>query len=57
MEYANITIVDVLGNEKLKLSNIVNKSNIDISILENGIYLIQINSNNKTYSQKLIVNR
>lgn len=57
MEYANITIVDILGNEKLKLSNIANKSNIDISILENGIYLIQINSNNKTYSQKLIVNR
>jgi endonuclease/exonuclease/phosphatase family metal-dependent hydrolase len=57
IEYANITIIDILGNEKLKLSNIANKSNIDISPLENGIYLIQINSNNKTYSQKLIVNR
>lgn len=57
IEYANITIIDILGNEKLKLSNISNKSNIDISPLDNGIYLIQINSNNKTYSQKLIVNR
>jgi exonuclease III len=57
MEFANITIEDILGNEKLKLSNISNKSNIDISILENGIYIFQINSNNKTYSQKLIVNR
>jgi len=57
IEYANITIIDILGYQILQLPNFENNSNLDISSLDNGIYLIQVQTNNKTYSQKLIVNR
>jgi hypothetical protein len=47
------TIYDLIGNEIITS----NKSDIDVSHLQNGVYVIRIKDNNgNTYSQKVIKN-
>jgi hypothetical protein len=47
------TLFDLVGNEII----ITNKSDIDVSHLQNGVYVIRIKDNNgNTYSQKVVKN-
>jgi len=50
-QLANIKVFDVLGNELLQTQ----KKQIDISILPNGVYFVQIETNNSVMSKKIIV--
>lgn len=51
-----IVIYDFSGKKVLELTNIIGKQ-VDVSNLDNGIYLFELTSNLSVYSQKLIVNK
>ncbi len=51
---AQITVIDALGNEKLKIETL-NKST-SIQLEENGVYMVQVKTNEGILSQKIVVN-
>ena len=51
-----IEILNVLGNI-IYQSNNTSTQEIDLSFVENGIYIININSDNERFTEKIIINR
>ena len=51
---SDLIVTDITGREIIKKS-FTNNTNIDISDLAKGVYIINILNNNKRYSEKLIV--
>ncbi len=56
VEIADLVVYDILGNETMSIQNYTNKSEIDISSLPKGTYLIKIQHGNNTKSVKVVVN-
>lgn len=50
-----ITIFDTLGRQVFRVSNYENNSSIDISFLNNGMYILKMKSNNSEQSKKIII--
>ena len=50
-----LKIFDVMGKEIWKSEVRGQKSEVDVSKFENGIYFVQLQSENKTSTQKLII--
>ncbi len=57
IEFADLVFYDILGNIVMSIPNYINKSEIDISSLSIGTYIIQIQTNTGSLSQKLVLNR
>ena len=51
-----IEILNILGNI-IYQSNNTSTQEIDLSFVENGIYIININSDNERFTEKIIINR
>ena len=51
-----IEILNILGNI-IYQSNNSSTQEIDLSFVENGIYIININSENERFTEKIIINR
>ena len=51
-----IEILNILGNI-IYQSNNTSTQEIDLSFVENGIYIININSDNDRFTEKIIINR
>ncbi len=56
VELADLVVYDILGNEIMSIPNYTNKSEIDISTLSKGTYLIKIQHGNNTKTVKVVVN-
>ena len=56
-EARQLKIFDVVGNELLSQPYNQNQSQIDVSHLPNGMYLLQIDFNNQLLNEKLIIQR
>ena len=57
VEFADLVIYDILGNEVISIPNYTNKSEIDISNLSVGTYTIQVQTSTGSISQRLLVSR
>jgi hypothetical protein len=57
VEFADLVVYDILGNEIMSIQNYANKSEIDVSNLSIGTYTIQIQTSTGSISQRLLVNR
>jgi len=55
-EKSSIEILNLLGNIIYK-SNDIHQKEIDLSFVENGIYIINVNSNNQLFTEKIIINK
>jgi Secretion system C-terminal sorting domain/AhpC/TSA family len=55
-EYVKISIIDVLGKTILQTETVSNDSNINLSTLQKGMYVIKIIGENTNYTEKLILN-
>jgi len=51
---SDLSIVDLLGNEIFKTTNIIN-TEIDISVLNAGIYFVKLRVNDKLLTKKIII--
>jgi len=51
-----LTLVDMNGKVKMQLKNVSSLTGINIQDLPNGMYLVNINTNENTISKKLIIN-
>lgn len=56
-ETADVQISDMLGNIIYNAKHAKGKETLDLSNLANGIYLVKVNSNNNTSSNRLIINK
>lgn len=56
VESGELKIFDILGNQIL-YRKIITNDPIDISEIKDGLYLLNFTSTNKSYSNKLIINR
>ena len=57
VEFADLVVYDIFGNEIMSIQNYTNKSEIDISNLSIGTYTIQVQTSTGSISQRLLVNR
>ena len=54
---AVIMVVDMIGKMERRYDEIhIKSTNLDVSNLKNGVYFINIRSNNKTMTEKVIIN-
>lgn len=53
----SIRIYDVIGQQILLIKPNINQINLDISSFKNGMYYLEIESQNKKIAKKLIINR
>ena len=53
----NIEITDIIGNSIYKSSKQANIQEIDLSFVKNGVYLINISSDNQKIIEKIIINK
>ena len=53
----NIIITDILGNIIFKYNRLSNRKEIDLSFVENGVYLVNISSDNQKIIEKIIINK
>ena len=56
-EKATIEVSDLLGRVILSQSSIVSNNKVDISGIENGIYLVKIIAGGKTSVNRIVVNK
>jgi hypothetical protein len=56
IESVNVTIFDLSGRIILSINNVINEQELDLTNL-NGVYYIQIETENGTSLQKLFINR
>ena len=53
-----ITVFDITGKAVMKINNInVSRKNIDLSVLQEGIYLIYLHVGNKSYSERVVISK
>lgn len=57
LDNANIIIYNLLGNKIMEFNNESGNKQLDLSKFDNGIYMFQIISNNKTTTKKVIINK
>lgn len=53
----NITIYDMLGKEVMRKTDIQNQSSIDLSNLENGLYILNVNDGLRFGTRKIFLNK
>lgn len=53
----SISVLNVVGQKVLDISNADNMTVINLSSQPNGVYFIQINSGNETFNKKVILNK
>jgi len=52
----NVSLTDLQGRQVLKTKiGTASTTSIDVSSISNGVYILSLESNNKTYSQKVII--
>lgn len=52
---ANVSIVNVIGQQVASFTNVVSKQTLDIASLNKGVYFVNLTVNEVVYTQKLIV--
>jgi len=52
----NITLYDVLGNERAKIKATQTTTRLERANLSAGVYILKITTNNQIFTQKLIIN-
>jgi len=57
LKNSTISIFNLIGNNLININNITGNKQLDLSKFENGIYIIQIISNNKVTTKKLLLNK
>jgi len=54
LENANLQIIDISGRIVFTISDFNSNETINISNLKSGIYIVKVNHDGKTFSQKII---
>jgi hypothetical protein len=56
IEAVTLNILDIMGKVVFSIKNITNDSNINLSSLQKGMYLVKVTGENTNHTEKLILN-